>query len=350
MKKIEFRLPSLGEGVAEAQVTKILVTPTQLVQEYQPIFEVMTDKATIEIPAPAQGRIHKILVSDGDTYPINAPLVEILPTDRVSSVDHTIINALLNLSQVDEVDVCRKQRSSLDFSRLESELAALRAASEAVPLQHLGRLPEPALLSLQDTLFAVWYHLGRILLFEGNTQDPVDERNAIAKAAKEIFSSAITELHDVASRATKPRVFLGATNPHRVWLDTLAKSSDKVEWIPWSSDDSFASQQTSITLRQLQEVPSRYDHAVFLLGDDHPNFKTPQQMDTHDLVLVTLGVFVGCLGVHRVSLIASKSTRLTAWLLGMEPMLVDLDAEVTEQVSLLSRRLVEVLLEERVSS
>ncbi|MGK0217243.1 MAG: pyruvate dehydrogenase E2 component (dihydrolipoamide acetyltransferase) [Planctomycetota bacterium] len=67
---IEFKLPDIGEGVAEGEIVTWLVKEGQTVEEHQPIVEVMTDKATVEIPAPAAGVISSILAGEGDTIPV----------------------------------------------------------------------------------------------------------------------------------------------------------------------------------------------------------------------------------------------------------------------------------------
>jgi pyruvate dehydrogenase E2 component (dihydrolipoamide acetyltransferase) len=72
--RIEFRLPDIGEGIAEGEVTKWLVEAGQSVAEHQGVLEVMTDKATVEIPAPAAGQIVEQRVKAGDVVPVGAVL------------------------------------------------------------------------------------------------------------------------------------------------------------------------------------------------------------------------------------------------------------------------------------
>ncbi|MBL6721094.1 MAG: 2-oxo acid dehydrogenase subunit E2 [Planctomycetes bacterium] len=67
---IEFKLPDIGEGVAEGEIVKWLVAEGDAVQEHQSVVEVMTDKATVEVPAPAAGTVSKLLASEGDTVPV----------------------------------------------------------------------------------------------------------------------------------------------------------------------------------------------------------------------------------------------------------------------------------------
>jgi pyruvate dehydrogenase E2 component (dihydrolipoamide acetyltransferase) len=74
---IEFRLPDIGEGVAEGEVVKWLVAEGASVREDQPLVEVMTDKATVEIPSPCHGVVKRILAAAGATVPVGSVLVEI---------------------------------------------------------------------------------------------------------------------------------------------------------------------------------------------------------------------------------------------------------------------------------
>ncbi|RLB45442.1 MAG: pyruvate dehydrogenase [Deltaproteobacteria bacterium] len=67
---IEFKLPDIGEGIAEGEIVQWLVAEGTVVEEHQPIVEVMTDKATVEVPAPAAGTVTKQLVAEGDTVPV----------------------------------------------------------------------------------------------------------------------------------------------------------------------------------------------------------------------------------------------------------------------------------------
>ncbi len=67
---LEFKLPDIGEGVAEGEIVKWLVSVGDTVTEHQPVVEVMTDKATVEIPAPAAGTISKLSAEEGQVVPV----------------------------------------------------------------------------------------------------------------------------------------------------------------------------------------------------------------------------------------------------------------------------------------
>ena len=71
----EFKLPDLGEGVREGEIARWLVAVGQEVAEDDPLVEIQTDKTTVEIPAPAAGKVAQILVDEGELVPVGTPLV-----------------------------------------------------------------------------------------------------------------------------------------------------------------------------------------------------------------------------------------------------------------------------------
>jgi pyruvate dehydrogenase E2 component (dihydrolipoamide acetyltransferase) len=73
----EFKLPDLGEGVHEGQVVNVLVKEGETISEYQPMLEVETDKAAVEIPAPKGGVVAKIHVAPGQVVKVGQVLVSI---------------------------------------------------------------------------------------------------------------------------------------------------------------------------------------------------------------------------------------------------------------------------------
>ena len=77
MALIEFELPDIGEGIAEGEIVKWLIDEGGAVAEDQPIVEVMTDKATVEIPSPAAGVLVKHVVEEGAVVPIDTVIFHI---------------------------------------------------------------------------------------------------------------------------------------------------------------------------------------------------------------------------------------------------------------------------------
>jgi pyruvate dehydrogenase E2 component (dihydrolipoamide acetyltransferase) len=74
---IEYKLPDLGEDIETGDVIGVFVSAGDIVAEDQPLMEIETDKAAIEIPAPAAGTIKEVHVKEGDTIKIGQLLVTI---------------------------------------------------------------------------------------------------------------------------------------------------------------------------------------------------------------------------------------------------------------------------------
>ncbi len=70
--RLEFKLPDIGEGVAEGEIVKWLVEAGAVVKEHQAVVEVMTDKATVEIPAPAAGKVVELRAKAGEVVPVGS--------------------------------------------------------------------------------------------------------------------------------------------------------------------------------------------------------------------------------------------------------------------------------------
>jgi len=80
LARFEFRLPDIGEGLAEAEVARWLVATGDRVTEDQPVVEMMTDKATVELPSPGAGVVVEQRVAEGDVVKTGAVLY-VIETD-----------------------------------------------------------------------------------------------------------------------------------------------------------------------------------------------------------------------------------------------------------------------------
>ena len=77
MAEREFKLPDLGEGLTEGEVVRWLVAEGDAIVLNQPIVEVETAKAVVEIPAPYAGTVRRLHAGEGDTVDVGAPLISV---------------------------------------------------------------------------------------------------------------------------------------------------------------------------------------------------------------------------------------------------------------------------------
>jgi pyruvate dehydrogenase E2 component (dihydrolipoamide acetyltransferase) len=74
-KANEVKLPELGEGVTEGELVKWLVKPGDTVKPDQTIAEVMTDKATVEVPSPVSGVVKELKFKSGDIIKVESVML-----------------------------------------------------------------------------------------------------------------------------------------------------------------------------------------------------------------------------------------------------------------------------------
>ena len=71
----EFRLPDIGEGVAEGEILKWMANVGDQIKEDQPLVEIMTDKVNVQIPAPRTGKVLQILAKVGDVAKVGQTIM-----------------------------------------------------------------------------------------------------------------------------------------------------------------------------------------------------------------------------------------------------------------------------------
>ncbi len=76
MGTFAFKMPDIGEGVVEGEVVEWMVAVGDIVKEDDPILSVMTDKATVEIPSPVDGKVTRVVGEAGDTLPVGVVCIE----------------------------------------------------------------------------------------------------------------------------------------------------------------------------------------------------------------------------------------------------------------------------------
>ena len=77
MARYEFKLPDIGEGIAEAEIVAWHVKVGDAIAEDQQLADMMTDKATVEMESPVAGKVLELAGEVGDMIPIGSVLVVI---------------------------------------------------------------------------------------------------------------------------------------------------------------------------------------------------------------------------------------------------------------------------------
>jgi pyruvate dehydrogenase E2 component (dihydrolipoamide acetyltransferase) len=113
---IEFKLPDIGEGLVEAQIVRWYVKEGQKVEENQPLVEILTDKANVEIPSPTTGIVAHILVKEGEIAKVGSTIVKFKPLSGESKETMDIAKE----SEISGVSEEVKQQEQLEVSKSEA--------------------------------------------------------------------------------------------------------------------------------------------------------------------------------------------------------------------------------------
>lgn len=128
----EFRLPDVGEGVAEGELVSWLVAPGDRVEEDQPVAEVETDKALVEVPSRYDGTVEELFVEEGEMVPVGDVIISFRVDEDGAEADAD------DSGSADEGDV---DETSPDAG--EPEPAAADDAVESEPATSSGRTFAP---------------------------------------------------------------------------------------------------------------------------------------------------------------------------------------------------------------
>ncbi len=88
---IDFTLPELGENIETGDVVQVLVKPGDTIEADQPVLELETDKATIEVPSPAKGTVGQVAVKNGETIAVGQLVLTLDALDPTDAIDTTDI-------------------------------------------------------------------------------------------------------------------------------------------------------------------------------------------------------------------------------------------------------------------
>jgi pyruvate/2-oxoglutarate dehydrogenase complex dihydrolipoamide acyltransferase (E2) component len=110
MPQIPIIMPQLGESIAEATVVRLLVKAGDQIAADQDVLEVETNKATMNVASPCPGRVQKLMVKEGESYPVGAVLGYLeASTEDVARLG---LDRLLTDSNGHDTDVVHAEKQS----------------------------------------------------------------------------------------------------------------------------------------------------------------------------------------------------------------------------------------------
>lgn len=128
----EFRLPELGENIESGNVIQVLVSVGQEISKDQPVLELETDKATIEVPSSVAGKVKKILVKEGGTARVGE--VVLIVDTGASPVEEPEAKPAEAADQEDQQKgTAAPERTDAAPEKKSPEIPARRAEPESAP-------------------------------------------------------------------------------------------------------------------------------------------------------------------------------------------------------------------------
>lgn len=127
---IEWELPNIGEGIEEADVAEILVKEGDRVDANQALMELETEKAVVELPAPAAGVVEKLLVKSGDTIKVGQPYMVVADAAGTAHSDEAAKPAPQETSATTESEPPQEKPASAEAKPTDAAPAASTTSSK----------------------------------------------------------------------------------------------------------------------------------------------------------------------------------------------------------------------------
>jgi 2-oxoisovalerate dehydrogenase E2 component (dihydrolipoyl transacylase) len=138
------KMPQLGESVTEGTIERWLVKEGDTVEQYDPLFEVVTDKVNAEVPAEIAGTITKIMVPDGETVAVGTPLAEIDAEGGAAAAEAPAADPVAAAEPAAEEPPAEARDEAAAETAAVEEQEEAPAAAEAAPTPEPPVEPEPA--------------------------------------------------------------------------------------------------------------------------------------------------------------------------------------------------------------
>ncbi|MBK8944167.1 MAG: 2-oxo acid dehydrogenase subunit E2 [Ignavibacteriae bacterium] len=132
---IEFKLPELGENITSADITKVLVSVGDKVEKDQILFEIETDKATVEIPSEFSGIIKEVKVKSGEKAKVGEIVIiveigEIQKVEKLINVEENkIVETKIEKPFEQKVEIPVQTKSAFSDTNIKKEFPNKIAAA-----------------------------------------------------------------------------------------------------------------------------------------------------------------------------------------------------------------------------
>ena len=209
----EFKLPELGENIHQGDLVRLMISPGALVSEGQPVMELETDKAVVEVPSSLTGTVKDVLVSQGDKI-------------KVGQVVFTL--------QAGAISTAPRREISLVEAPHDHARAAFQAALQSEGKTEEQALPPDQPRSAPVTTFSMPLDLDRAAGVEH--RGPVPAAPHVRRLARELG----VDIHNVPGNGPGGRIGEDDVKAHAKRLITSAPSAAEVTHVKQPALPDFA--------------------------------------------------------------------------------------------------------------
>ena len=209
----EFKLPELGENIHQGDLVRLMISPGALVFEGQPVMELETDKAVVEVPSSLTGTVKDVLVSQGDKI-------------KVGQVVFTL--------QAGAISTAPRREISLVEAPHDHARAAFQAALQSEGKTEEQALPPDQPRSAPVTTFSMPLDLDRAAGVEH--RGPVPAAPHVRRLARELG----VDIHNVPGNGPGGRIGEDDVKAHAKRLITSAPSAAEVTHVKQPALPDFA--------------------------------------------------------------------------------------------------------------
>ena len=233
------RLPDLGEGVTEGEIIKVKVSLGEKISMDQILVEVMTDKASMEVPSSIEGTIQKLEVKEGDIVPVGGNLFLVESDSPSQKLEGELENKAQAIPR-DSKKLRDKQEKTSKFDKKFLVAPSTRKLAEelGLSLEHIKGQGAQGEILREDLLQYVKSRLGGKALpsFEAKPLSPFEgEKRESLRGIKRLMFENMT-----LSKATIPHFTIGEqarveylVNIREEMKERLGKQGLKVGYLPF---------------------------------------------------------------------------------------------------------------------
>ena len=226
MPRLPIHMPQLGESIAEATVTEIKIAPGDEISVDQIIFEVDTDKASMEVTTPCGGSVMEVTAEVGKSYPVGATLGFLDASEeeiqKAGLTKPSDTQPIKPLPGSDEAEKKEDDDENLHFAVDESEVIDHEAEAEALRVRPTvqGGLPVP----VRSTVYLSPRMRARMDELGLNSADlaGIPGSGAGGRVTVQDFEKFIADLDNNKTTAASPMRIAVADSMRRSWTRPLA--------------------------------------------------------------------------------------------------------------------------------